>query len=274
MLPDPGQLLELARPFLRIAAIWLLALTALVGLRHLLALKRRLLERMDQQRDGRRTGTLFNVLRHAANLVVLGIALLMTLGELGMSITPILATAGVAGIAVGFGAQSLVKDFFTGLCLLAENQMNEGDLIEVAGKSGVVERITLRHVRLRDYDGSVHFIPNSIITALTNRSRDFAYAVIDLNLPRDADLERVFAHMRQVAEEMRQAPLLRGAVLDAIDIAGVERLDDAVLSVRCRLKVAPARQWRVRREFLRRIRPLLDLEKADRSAGKDQKPTS
>jgi small conductance mechanosensitive channel len=96
---------------------------------------------------------------------------MLTFDQFGISIAPLLATAGVAGIAIGFGAQSLVKDFFTGLFLLIENQIAEGELVELAGKSGVVEEITLRHVRLRDQDGSVHFVPNGIITIVTNKSR-------------------------------------------------------------------------------------------------------
>jgi small conductance mechanosensitive channel len=104
-------------------------------------------------------------------VVLLGIAGMSTFDQIGISIAPILATAGVAGIAVGFGAQSLVKDFFSGLFLLIENQVAEGDAVEVAGKSGIVEEITLRHIRLRDQDGSVHFIPNGIVTTVTNKSR-------------------------------------------------------------------------------------------------------
>jgi len=249
-----------AAPLLRIATIWLLALIALRLTRRLLGWKQRLLEHIGPRHDARRANTLANVIRHAINVTVLGMAILMTLGEIGISIAPLLATAGIAGIAIGFGAQSLVKDFFTGLFLLIENQISEGDTIEVAGKSGVVERVTLRQVRLRDYDGAVHFIPNSIITVLTNRSRGFAYAVVDVNVPRTLGLDAAERLMRQAAAAMRQDPALQGAVVDAIDIAGVEQVTDAALVVRCRLKSAPGRQWRVRREFLRRLQALLDAE--------------
>jgi small-conductance mechanosensitive channel len=253
--------LALAAPLLRILLIWLLAIGILGLARRLLEWKQRLLARLRDRPEQRRLNTLSGVLRYALNVTVLGVATLMTLGELGLSIAPLLATAGIAGIAIGFGAQSLVKDFFTGLFLLIENQISEGDTIEVAGKSGVVERVTLRYVRLRDYDGAVHFIPNSVIAVLTNRSREFAYAVIEVNVPRALDLERVYAHMRAVAEDMRRDPSLGGAVLDTLDIAGVEKVEDAVLVLRCRLKTEPGRQWRARREFLRRLHPLLDAER-------------
>jgi small conductance mechanosensitive channel len=188
-------------------------------------------------------------------------AVMLTLSVFGISITPILATAGVAGIAIGFGAQSLVKDFFTGLFLLMENQVSEGDVIEAAGKSGYVERVTLRHIRIRDYDGSVHFIPNGMITMVTNRSREYAYAVMDINVPRAMDVDQVFALMRKIGDDMRNDTVFGPAIVDAVDIAGVEKLDEATIGLRCRIKVLPARQWRIRTEFLRRMKYALDLLK-------------
>lgn len=243
----------------RILLIWLLAWLLLQFLRKLLRLlKTYISTRVNESGDFRRIETLTSVFRYASNIIIAALAVMLTLSEFGISITPILATAGVAGIAVGFGAQSLVKDFFTGLFLLIENQISEGDIIEAAGKSGYVERITLRHVRMRDYDGSVHYIPNGMITLVTNRSRGFAYAVADVNIRRSEDPERVFELMHQVTAEMRDDPSLGSAILDDIDIGGVEKLEDALFVVRCRLKVTPTKQWRVRREFLRRMKKALD----------------
>lgn len=254
---NPG--LEFAHPALRIVLIWLLAWTLLHFLRKLLKLMRgHVLGRAREQTDYKRLETLSNVFRYASNIVILGMALMLTLAEVGISIAPILATAGVAGIAIGFGAQSLVKDFFTGLFLLLENQINEGDVIEAAGKSGYVERITLRHIRMRDYDGSVHFIPNGMVTLVTNRSRGYSYAVVDLSVPRKESPEQVFDLMRRVSSEMRKDPVLGVMMLDDVDIAGVEKVEDASFSVRCRLKVLPSKQWRIRREFLERMKKVLD----------------
>lgn len=265
VLADIGRWAELLRPFWHILLVWLLAWLVLRSLRRALAaFKLHIEHKVEREPDGaldfRRIETLTNVFRYAAGIVVFGVAAMLTLGEIGISITPILATAGVAGIAIGFGAQSLVKDFFTGLFLLLENQVSEGDVIEVAGKSGHVERVTLRHIRMRDYDGSVHFIPNGMITTVTNRSREYAYAVVDLSVGRREDLDRVFALMREVGAAMRADAAVGTAVLGEVDIAGVEKVEDAAMTVRCRLKVKPSRQWSVRREFLRRMKLALDRE--------------
>ncbi|GAB3549038.1 hypothetical protein GCM10027343_30280 [Noviherbaspirillum agri] len=262
-LNDLRQGWEWIRPWTHILVIWVLAWLALGAIHRLLGvMKRGIVSRYDgrqaEPHDVRRIETLMNVFRYAANIVIIGMAILLTLGTIGISITPILATAGVAGIAIGFGAQSLVKDFFTGLFLLIENQVSEGDVIEAAGKSGYVERVTLRHMRIRDYDGSVHFIPNSMITTVTNRSRDYAYAVIDVNVRRDQDLDDVFRRMHGIGDAMRMDPVFGPSILDELDIAGVEKLEDASIGLRCRLKVRPAKQWRVRREFLRRMKSAMD----------------
>lgn len=258
-LNDWQQWWEWVRPALHISVIWFMAAAALWAIRRLLRMMRaHIVSRADQFRDARRIETLMNVFRYTANIVLTGVALLLTLGTIGISVTPILATAGVAGIAIGFGAQSLVKDFFTGLFLLIENQVSEGDVIEAAGKSGHVERVTLRHMRIRDYDGSVHFIPNSMITTVTNRSREYAYAVIDINVRREQDLDRVFGLMQEVAGAMRADAVIGPLLLDEIDIAGVEKVEDAAVGLRCRLKVMPGKQWRVRREFLRRMKAAMD----------------
>lgn len=266
-LSDWTQWWEWIRPALQISIIWFMGAAALWTIRRLLRILRaHIVGRSDQSPDARRIETLMNVFRYTANIVIFGVAVLLTLGTIGISITPILATAGVAGIAIGFGAQSLVKDFFTGLFLLIEDQISEGDVIEAAGKSGYVERVTLRHLRIRDYDGSVHFIPNSMVTTVTNRSRSYAYAVIDINVRRQEDLDRVFDLMHGVAAVMRSDPAIGLDILDDIDIAGVEKVEDAVVGLRCRFKVRPAKQWRVRREFLRRMKAAIDSSATVESA--------
>ncbi len=259
---DLRQMLDAAWPWLRILMIWVLAWVVLRMIRRVLrVLKTHILGRADEMREVgnmRRIETLMNVFRYTANIVIVGVGIMATLGTIGISIAPLLATAGVAGIAIGFGAQSLVKDFFTGLFLLIEGQVSEGDNIEAAGKSGHVERVTLRHIRIRDYDGSVHFIPNSMITTVTNRSREYAYAVIDLNVPRREDLDRVFRLMEEVSREMRADPAVGPLILDDLDMAGVEKVEDALIALRCRIKVKPSKQWRIRREFLRRMKLKID----------------
>jgi small-conductance mechanosensitive channel len=267
------QWMDFGHPIIRIFLVWVLAWVVLRFIRKLMhALRAHLAGQVNQHRDYRRVETLTSVFRYASNLVIAGVAIMLTLSELGISIAPILATAGVAGIAVGFGAQSLVKDFFTGLFLLLENQVSEGDVIEAAGKSGYVERVTLRHIRMRDYDGSVHYIPNGMIALVTNKSRQFAYAVIDISVPRQEDPDRVFELMRKVSAELRADPEVGPWITEDIDIGGVEKLDDAAVGIRCRIKVIPMKQWRVRREFLRRMKRALDAAASTASVAEQHQP--
>jgi small conductance mechanosensitive channel len=164
----------------------------------------------------------------------------------------------VVGIAVGFGAQSLVKDYFTGFFILLENQIRQGDVVQVADKSGLVEEITLRYVRLRDYDGNVHYVPNGLVTTVTNMSRGFAQSVIDVGIAYREDVDEAFEVMRAVAAELRADAVFAPRILDEIEIAGVEKWADSAVVLRCRFKVAPLEQWNVRREFLRRLKQAFD----------------
>jgi small conductance mechanosensitive channel len=183
---------------------------------------------------------------------------MLILTELGVSVAPILGAAGVVGIAVGFGAQSLVKDYFTGFVLLIENQIRQGDVVQIADKSGLVEVVTLRYVRLRDYDGNVHFVPNGLINTVTNMSREYAYAVIDFGIAYREDVDAAFEAMRAVAAGMRRDPVFGPKIRDDLEIAGVERWADYAVMLRGRLKVAPLEQWNVRREYLRRLKLAFD----------------
>lgn len=219
-----GRWVDELRPWPYLLVLWLLAWLALRLVRRLqLVLKTHIVDRLGELRDPRRVETLMSVLRYAANIIIIVAAAMWTLAAMGISITPLLATAGVAGIAIGFGAQSLVKDFFTGLFLLIENQVSEGDMIEAAGKAGVVERVTLRHMRIRDYDGSLHFIPNSMITTVTNRSRGFSYAVVDVDVPRRNDVGQVYSMMQRVSDAMSADSGFAPRILEDVEIAGAWR---------------------------------------------------
>lgn len=243
----------------RILIIWALAWLLLVISRNAIRIfHNRILVRLGRQRDVSRVETLSGVFRHAASFLIVGVAVLLTLDEIGFSITPLLATAGVAGIAIGFGAQNLVRDFITGLFMLIEGQVREGDYVEAAGKTGFVEEVTLRHIRMRDESGSVHFIPNGIITTITNSSRDYTYAVVEFIVPRDIDLEAVIGCMRSVAQGLQADPEVGGDIAGELIVDGVEKLEAASMTVRGRLRVAPARHLQVRRLFLKRMRVMLD----------------
>jgi moderate conductance mechanosensitive channel len=196
--------------------------------------------------------------RYLITVVVSAMALMMVLAEVGVSLAPILGAAGVVGLAVGFGAQSLVKDYFTGFFILFEDQVRTGDVVRIADIAGAVEDITLRHVRLRDYDGNVHFVPNSLITTVTNMSRGFAQSVVDVGVAYREDLDEVYGVMRQTAAALREDPAFQARILADLELAGVERWDNSAVTVRCRFKVAPLAQWDVRREFLKRLKRAFD----------------
>jgi small-conductance mechanosensitive channel len=236
-------------------------------LRFMERMLRQLYSRMPwRKRDAdseQRAETLVRVIRYAVSAAVVVLVALLVLGELGVSITPLLATAGFAGVAFGFGAQTLVKDCLNGFFLLLEDQIRQGDVVEVAGKGGLVEEVTLRYVRLRDYEGAVHFIPAGSIATVTNRSRGYAYAVVDLRLGYRAAVERVFAVLRDTARAMREDPHFGPRILEDLEIAGVDDLGDARMTVKCRFKVRSLEQWTVRREFLRRLQLRFEAEDID-----------
>jgi moderate conductance mechanosensitive channel len=208
--------------------------------------------------EAKRIETLGRVIRYTLTVLMLLVAGMLILNEVGVSIAPILGAAGVVGVAVGFGAQSLIKDYFTGFFLLVENQIRVGDVVEIADKTGLVEEITLRRVRLRGYDGSVHYVSNGLITTVTNMSTEFAQAVIDVGIAYKADIDAAFDVIRQVARDMRAHPQFTPRILDDLDLAGVESLADSAVVIRCRIKVLPLEQWSVRREFNKRVKEALD----------------
>jgi len=200
-----------------------------------------------------RLATVGRVLRYTATVIVVLVAGMLILGELGISIAPILAAAGVAGVAIGFGAQSLIKDYFSGFFILIEDQIREGDVVEVAGRSGEVEEVTLRYVRLRDAEGVVTFVPNGEIKLVVNRTRSFAYALIDAAVAGHADVEPAIAAMREVGEALRKDPKFGAAILGDMEVWGVERWELWGISLRGRLKVLPREKDTIRREFLKRL---------------------
>jgi moderate conductance mechanosensitive channel len=225
--------------------------------------RERLARRMDDFEAVKRAETLGRVFRYLVVVVISLVAGMLILSEVGVSVAPILGAAGVVGLAVGFGAQSLVKDYFTGFFILLENQIRQGDVVEVASKSGLVEEITLRHIRLRDYDGNVHFVPNGLVTTVTNMTRGFAHSVVDVGIAYREDIDEAFGVMRAVGAEMRVDPTFGPKIVDDVEIAGVERWDNSAVILRCRFKVQPLAQWDVRREFLRRLKDAFDAHEIE-----------
>ena len=244
---------------LRIVVIVVVA-WVLIGIlqRGIRSFRMRIASRMDDREAVKRAETLGRVFRYLVAVVVSLIAGMLVLGELGISVAPILGAAGVVGLAVGFGAQSLVKDYFTGFFILLENQIREGDVVKLGDHAGLVEVVTLRFVQLRDYDGRVHFVPNGQISTVVNMTRGFAQAVIDVGVAYRENTDEVVQVMRDVGAELRADVAFSARILDDIEIAGVESWGDSAVVLRCRFKCAPIEQWGVRREYLRRLKLAFD----------------
>jgi small conductance mechanosensitive channel len=220
--------------------------------------RRHMSTRVNVPADVKRIETLANVFRNVISIVISLVAGMLILSEMGISIAPILGAAGVAGLAVGFGAQSLIKDYFNGFFILLENQLGQGDQVELCGKAGVVENVTLRYISLRDDNGNVHHIPNGLITTVTNKSREFSYAVMDIGVAYRENLEAVFEIMREIGMQLREDKNFAGRISADLEIFGVEALADSAVMLRCRFKVVANEQSNVRREFLQRIKKAFD----------------
>jgi small conductance mechanosensitive channel len=218
-----------------------------------------LLERSsDHLEELKRIETLSQVFRYLFSIIITVVTGMLILSELGISIAPVLAAAGVLGIAIGFGAQSLVKDFFSGFFILLENQVRQGDVVELGGKDGLVQEVTLRYIRLQDYEGNIHFIPNGNITTVTNKSREFAYAVIDLKVSYKEKIDKVLELMKKVGDQLSEDEIFGSKIMDEIEIAGVDDLTESAVVIKCRFKVRPLEQWNVKREFQFRIKQAFD----------------
>lgn len=205
-----------------------------------------------------RVRTLLPLLRRFVSIVLGLIAALIVLSELGINIAPLLAGAGVIGLAIGFGAQTLVKDVITGIFILAEETISVGDVVDLGGNSGVVEDISIRTIRLRDMDGTVHVIPFSEVSKVKNMTRGFAHAVIDANVAYQEDVDTVIAALQELAEGMRSEPEWQAKILEPLEVIGVEQIAAAGVVIRVRFKTLAGAQWGVKREFFRRMKARFD----------------
>jgi small-conductance mechanosensitive channel len=206
----------------------------------------------------KRVHTLGDILRHALIIVLSLIALLMILGELGIQLGPLLATAGIGALAIGFGAQSLVKNVISGFFTILENQYRIGDAIEVAGVSGLVESVSLRRTVLRDLEGRVHTIPNGEIKIVSNLSKEWARTVLDVGVSYSENVDQVMDILKQIGRELVAEEPWKSAILEPLQIFGVERFGDSQLVIRMVVKTIPLKQWEVGRELRRSIKIRFD----------------
>lgn len=242
--------------FIGIGMVLLLAVV-----KQALARVRRLLEgALPTPAQRQRAETLTQVLRDVARVFLVAVGAMMILSEIGIDLKPLLAAAGLGGLAIGFGAQSLVKDVISGFFILLEDSIAVGDVVEIAGVSGLVEEVKLRSIRLRDVSGSVHVVPNGIVDRVKNMTKGFSFYVFDVGVAYKEDVDRVMAVLVETAEELRADPSYAEDILEPLEMLGVDRFDDSAVIIRCRMKTVPAKQWRVGREMNRRIKKTFDAK--------------
>ena len=213
---------------------------------------------LDALERKKRAQTIASLGRRTLSGLIWTCAVLIVLRELDVDITPVLAGAGIVGLAVGFGAQTLVRDVITGFFVIVEDQVRVGDVAVVNGTGGLVEQINLRTIVLRDMEGVVHVIPNGEIKTLANRTKDFAFYVIDLGVEYDADMDEVAALVRDAGGELQQDPKYGPSILEPVEIIGVDDFKESSVTLKFRIKTVPLKQWEVGRELRRRIKILMD----------------
>jgi len=206
----------------------------------------------------KRLNTFHSTIKSILNILIFTIGIMMILGKLNINIGPILAAAGVVGIAVGFGAQRLVEDIISGFIILIEDQIRVGDVVEVAGKSGLVEKIDLKAVVLRDLSGNVHYIRNGQIGTITNMTKEYSYYVFDIGVAYHENVDEVIDVIKHLDEELRNDPDYKDIILEPIEVLGLDKFDDSAVIIKARTKTIPIKQWAVGREFNRRLKKKFD----------------
>ena len=217
---------------------------------------RRMVEQ--KERSEQRARTLGTVLRSMASIMVYGLALLISLGEFGINLGPMIAGAGIVGVAIGFGAQSLVRDFLTGIFMLLEDQYGVGDVVDVGSAVGVVEEVKLRTTQIRDINGSLWHIPNGQINRVANMSQEWARAVLDIEVAYDTDLAQAMTVIKEVADGVWRDNLPDATILEEPAIAGVQAFGESSIVIRLMAKVEPGEQWAASREIRRRLKEAFD----------------
>jgi small conductance mechanosensitive channel len=251
---------------LRILLIALVAYVATRALRFGLGKLEQVLltwrEREDKERiaNEKRVKTLTGMLRTICLTLIWVIGIVMSLDQIGLDITPILAGAGIVGLAVGFGAQNLVRDIINGFFMILENQIRVGDVAVVNGTGGLVEAISFRTITLRDLSGTVHIFPNGTVTTLANMTKEWSAYVMEIGVAYKEDTDRVVEIMRAVGEDLQQDPQVGRKMLEPIEIMGVDAFGESEVVIKGRIKTLPIEQWSVGREYRRRLKKAFDRE--------------
>nr|HDN01164.1 mechanosensitive ion channel family protein [Deltaproteobacteria bacterium] len=267
-MPDLSTVHEFLPAILRIVRIPLIIVGAYILIRLLKAviqkMRREIVKRMKSRHAGpdieieKRGKTISDVLYKASAATLWVVVVMMVLRELGFDIGPILAGAGIVGLAVGFGAQNLVRDIISGLFLIIENQVRENDVAVINGTGGLVEEVNLRTTVLRSLDGTVHIFPNGAINTLSNMTRQFSYYVFDLGVAYKEDTDRVVEVIKEVGATMLNDPEYAPFITEPIEVLGVDKFADSAVIIKARIKTEPIKQWMVGRELNRRFKKRFD----------------
>jgi small-conductance mechanosensitive channel len=237
-----------------ILAIVALKVTKVLSFRLLEAIKR---EKLKDEAE-KRVATLSSLIRYILSVSILLMAVMMILGELGIEIGPILAAAGIVGLAVGFGAQHLVQDVISGFFIVMQDQVRVGDVVSVSGKCGLVEKVNLKNIVLRDLSGNVHYVRNGLIEIVTNMTKDYSQYVFEIGVAYREDVDEVMQVIKEVDEDLRRDENYGKDILAPIDVMGLDKFADSALIIKARTKTKPIKQWRVAREFNRRLKKRFD----------------
>jgi len=217
-------------------------------------------EKVDAGEAEKRINTLTGILLGAVRVVLYTVFIIMLLSKFGIDVGPLLASAGILGLAIGFGAQELVRDYISGFFMLLENQVRVGDVSIINGTGGLVEKIELRTISLRDFSGTVHIFQNGKISSLSNMTKDWSAMVFDIGVAYKENVDQVMEIMKQVGEELRNDETFGPQIIDPIEVFGLDQFGDSALVIKARLKTKPIQQWTIGREYRRRLKIAFDAQ--------------
>ncbi len=206
----------------------------------------------------KKADTLASAVASVLTIIIIIVAVITIMGQLDIPISPILASAGIVGVAIGFGAQHFFRDIISGFFILLDDQIRAGDVVEIAGKGGLVERITLRMTVLRDLAGNVHYVRNGEITVVTNMTKGYSRYVFNVGVAYREDVDEVIKVIQQIDEGMRNDPQFKDDILEPIEILGLDQFADSAIIIKARTKTKPIKQWAVGREFNKRLKKQFD----------------
>jgi small conductance mechanosensitive channel len=242
--------------------ILIIIVLSFIALQITRVLSKRLFANISKTKPGlegeKRARTLSSLVRYILTITIIIVGGIMILGQLGIEIGPVLAAAGVIGVAVGFGAQRLVQDVIAGFFILIDDQIRTGDVVQIAGKAGLVEKVSIRMTTLRDLAGHVHYIRNSQIDVVTNMTKEFSCYVFDIGVAYREDVDEVIRTIEEVGQDLLQDEEFKDDILEPVEIFGLDQFANSSIIIKARIKTKPIKQWRVGREFNRRLKKVFD----------------